>query len=202
MAADYCSIEQVVGDDELNGYLDLKNDQTTEQLKEIISRASRRIDAYVTDNQETNYFAASPTEPSIKKLRGMDLSFLSLPLHVAGSIAKVEAPEPFSVPEFAYERDRLVCIDQFGVRSRRYRWIEGVPYSVTARWGFAETPPEITEACLQLVVRTFRAKDDGFSGVIGAIKRDGSMIERALPAPVKEILDGHRNKFRRRFYFA
>lgn len=198
---DYCNLETLVGNEELNGYLDPKDDATAAQLEEMITRASRRIDAYVTDNTLTGYFAPSPQEPSVRKLRGRDVSFLHLPLHVAGSVTAVTVPEPFQVPEFAYENDRLVCVDQYGIRTRRARFVEGVPYSVTARWGFAAVPGEIEEACLQLVVRTFRAKDDGFSGVIGAIKRDGSMIERALPAPVKDILDGQRNKYRRQFYF-
>ncbi|HEX8288041.1 MAG TPA: hypothetical protein VF556_08600 [Pyrinomonadaceae bacterium] len=200
--ADYCEINTLAGTAELNGYIDPKDDATTAQFEEMITRASRRIDAYVTDNTLTDYFAPSPAEPSVKKLRGRDVSFLQLPLHVAESVTAVTVSEPFTVPDFAYETDRLVCVDQYGIRTRRIRFAEGVPYSVTARWGFAAVPGEIKEACLQLVVRTFRAKDDGFSGVIGAIKRDGSMIERALPAPVKDILDGHRNKYRRQFYFA
>lgn len=70
----------------------------------------------------------------------------------------------------------------------------GVPVTVTARWGFAEIPPDIKEAALQLCVRWWRGKDDAFSGVIGSVNTDATVIERGLPEAAKRILDLYRDE--------
>ena len=62
--ADYCTIEQLVGattGTAITGYLpQVSADEDKEKLKGIITRVSRRIDAYVTDGQREDFFAASP----------------------------------------------------------------------------------------------------------------------------------------------
>lgn len=207
---DYCELVQLTGREPegqtpgLTGYLpQVTSDEDKAKLAEIIARVSRRIDAYVTDGHETDYFAPSPSEPSARIMRGSGDSFLELPEFVAGSVADVTAPEGFTVPAWEEEGRLLVIVTGAGVRTRRQVWREGVPYAVTARWGRETMPLDVTEACLQLVVRTYRKADDAFSGVIGDIQTDSAVIEKAMPIAVKDILDVHRRRYRaRRLVFA
>lgn len=204
--SDYCTLEQVAGSDDLKGYVPkATGDKEQAQLEEIITRTSRRIDAYVSDNEAEDIFAASSMTPSDLVVYGSGLSYLETPAHVPGSVTTVTVPEGYTVPEFTQRNQRLYVVRDTtsNVRVGSPVWREGVPYTVTARWGMAATPEPITEACLQLVVRTYRGQDEAFSGAIGGINKDNQIIERAMPAPVKEILDGYRRKYRSRgFLFA
>jgi hypothetical protein len=68
-------------------------------------------------------------------------------------------------------------------------WLAGVPYTVTADFGVAATVPlDIQECCLQLAVRIWRAKDAGFSDVVGVEGSGDVGYNGALPALVKKIL--------------
>lgn len=204
---DYCTLDQVIGktgENAITGYLpQVTDDEAKAKVSEIISRVSRRIDAYVTDATVEDYFAPAAQDASTKKIRGEGVSYLSLPEFVPGTVSAVTAPAGFTVPDFEEEGQTLVIRDSYGARTRSRAWLEDVPYTVTARWGLAAVPAPIIEAALQLVVRTYRAGDEAFSGVIGGIRQDGSIIERGWPAAVKEILDGYRRRFRsRRFLLA
>lgn len=199
---DYCDIEQLTGREAegetpaLAGYLpSVTSDQDKAKLAEIITRSSRRIDAYVTDGQVVDYFAPSPSEPTARTIRGEGVSYLGLPEFVPASITTVTAPAGYTAPNYEEEGSTLVIVDDAGRRTRFSIWIDGLPYTVTARWGIAAIPGDITEACLQLSVRTYRKVDEGFSGVIGDIQTASGIIERPLPTGVKEILDVHRRKY-------
>jgi hypothetical protein len=73
-------------------------------------------------------------------------------------------------------------------------WPKGIPVTVRAIWGFDGVPDDIAEATLQLCVRSWRGGDEAFSGVIGNINTDGSIVERGEPAIAKLILDNYRNQ--------
>lgn len=205
---DYCTIEQLTGGTintvATSGYLpQISSDEDKAKVAAVIARASRRIDSYVTENSIKDYFAPADVEATERTARGTDLSYLDLPEFVAGSVTTVTAPEVITVPTFVEERGKLYIVDENGLRTRFQTWHYRCPYIVTARWGFNAVPEDINEACLQLVVRTYRGADEAFSGVIGGINKDNNIIERNMPAPVREILDGYRRKYRsRRSLFA
>lgn len=201
---DYCTIPQLTGDATHAGYLpQVSSDADKATLAEQITRVSRRIDAYVTDGQAENFFATSPTEPTDRIVYGDGCSFLSLPEFVPGSVSKITRLSGVEITDFIERGSGVQLTDSAGSITRGCVFGDGVAYTVTARFGFAATPADITEAALQLTVRTYRSKDEAFSGVIGGLRTDGSIIERAMPAAVKEVLDVHRRKYRsRRLTFA
>ena len=208
--ADYCTLRELVGAPVegalpgVTGYLpDVTTDEDKAKLANVITRSSRRIDDYVTDGAVENYFAPSPAAPTPRIIRGDGNSYLSLPEFVAGSVTTVTAPAGFTVHEYDEVSGRLIIKNSAGALTRYRVWVDGMPYTVTARYGFAATPGAVTEACLMIVVRTYRSSDEAFSGVIGNINRDNQIIERALPAAAQEMLDVYRRKYRsRRFAFA
>lgn len=85
----------------------------------------------------------------------------------------------------------------YGYRStdRQKAFLAGKAYRVSARFGFAATPDDINAACLQLTVRILRGRDEAFSGVIGSINRDGTLIDRGMPPLVKQILDIYKSDY-------
>lgn len=202
---DYCTIEDLVGRDAegetpaKSGYLPkVSADEDRAMLAEIITRVSRRIDAYVTDGRVENFFAPAAADPSDLIVYGDDVSYLLLPEFVPGSVEKLTGPGGIEITNFIERGDRLQLTDGGGNLARGYRFNDGVAFTVTARWGVAAIPADIIEATLQTVVRTYRSKDEAFSGVIGGLRTDGSIIERAMPAAVKDVLDVHRRRFRAR----
>jgi hypothetical protein len=198
--ADYCTIQQVVGTANLQGYLPKQTGTDAQAtIAEIITRCSRRIDAFVTDGRETNYFADAPNTATVKTVFGEGLSFLRLPTHVVGSVASITAPVGFETPNFReLSNGTLQMLDSTGREARYIVFENGIGYGVTAKWGtrFETTPEDIKEACLMLVVRTFRSKDEAFSGVIGGINQDNQIIERAMPEAVKQILSVYRRQYK------
>jgi hypothetical protein len=207
---DYCTIEQLTGRAQqgnvaaMSGYLpQVSSDEDKAALAEIITRVSRRIDAYVTDGRAENYFAPAADEASEITVYGDDMSLMLLPAFVPGSVSKVLGLHGVEIMNFVERNGGIQLTDAAGSVSRGLFFGEGIAYKVTARWGLAALPGDINEAALQLTVRTYRSKDEAFSGVIGGLRTDGSIIERAMPAAVKEALDVHRRKYRaRRLTFA
>lgn len=202
---DYCTIEDLVGraaegeTPAKSGYLpQVSADEDKVTLAEIITRVSRRIDAYVTDGRVENFFAPAAAGASDLVVYGDDVSYLVLPEFVPGSVSKLTGQSGIEITSFVERGSGIHLTDGAGNLTRRSYFGEGIAYVVTARWGLAATPADIVEATLQTVVRTYRSKDEAFSGVIGGLRQDGSIIERAMPAAVKEALDVHRRKFRAR----
>lgn len=202
---EYCSIEDLVGREAAgetpakSGYLpQLSADVDKVTLAEIITRVSRRIDAYVTDGRAENFFAPAAAEASDLVVYGDGVSFLTLPEFKPGSVSKLTGQSGAEITTFVERGNSIHLTDGSGNLTRRSYFGDGIAYVVTARWGLAATPADIVEAALQLTVRTYRSKDEGFSGVIGGLRQDNSIIERAMPAAVKEVLDVHRRKYRSR----
>lgn len=168
--------------------------QTDTDLTEILGAASRMIDRYcrVADN----YFAPPVPAESSKVVYGNGRSFLDLPATVYGSVT-ITAPAGFTVPNFTIIEDRAITLTEENTRSPYIVWQAGIPYTITGTWGMGEIPEDIREATLQTAVRWYRGKDEAFSGVIGGINKDNSIIERALPAPVRLILDNWTRRTRK-----
>jgi hypothetical protein len=168
--------------DQLRQYLPAANAADANALADLLERASRAIDSYCHRPPEA--FVPAPAEPKTRTLYG-------------GGVARLEAGElislvsvvgPGGAVSAVYLRRALLRTDPATERLTYEPWELGVPYAVTGRWGFEVTPADITEACLQLAVRWWRGKDEAFSGVVGAIEFDRTIIERDFPPTVKRLL--------------
>jgi hypothetical protein len=166
-------------------------------LAQMITRASRAIDAYT--RRHINAFAQAATEASEQVWYGNDSPVLLTDEFIAGSVATVTAPTGYMPDGYAEFRRREASTGSLrvglhtataeGILTPRVVWRKGVPFKVTARWGFAAIPADITEACLQLVTRWWRAKDEAFTGVIGDISQQRAILERGFPPGVKTLLE-------------
>ncbi|HEV2862851.1 MAG TPA: hypothetical protein VGX48_17680 [Pyrinomonadaceae bacterium] len=195
---DYCTKEELVGGEALTGYLPQATSEDDQaKLAGIITRVSRRIDSYVTDGRAVDFFAPAGAASDLV-VYGDGISTLTLPEFVPGSVEKVTGLHGVEITDYVERGTGIQLTDTAGSLARGAYFGEGIAYTVKAKWGFGAIPGDINEAALQLTVRTYRSSDEAFSGVIGGVRQDGSIIERSLPAAVKEILDVHRRKYRSR----
>lgn len=183
---DYATLE------ELLGYLSLvSSDEDKVVLTQMLARGSQAIDDYT--RRAAGAFALAPEEAADLVVYGEDSAVLRLSEFVAGSIESVTGPAGRTPESFVeYRRGRVIGLHSATsdkILTPRVAWERGVPYTVRARWGFAATPGAVKEALLQLVVRWWRTKDEAFSGVIGQLSADHSIIERGFPPGVKNLLD-------------
>lgn len=183
--------------DDLQGYLSQLGDDDLPVAEKMLTRASRAIDAYT--RRPENAFAPAADSASEMIVYGADSPVLMLTEFVPASVETVTAPTGY-MPEAWREWRRkevstgaarvgLHTATSAGILTPRVVWQKGVPFTVKARWGFVATPANVTEACLQLVTRWWRAKDEGFSGVVGSLGADRSIMERGFPPGVKTLLE-------------
>ncbi|MGB7925582.1 MAG: hypothetical protein WCF57_20255 [Pyrinomonadaceae bacterium] len=162
----------IFGDGE--GGLDAAKKDAAESLLEAISRA---IDSRT--KRSPGAFMPSPEEPTTRVLYGNDKPCLDLPEYIHGSVdLTVTTIAGVRAPLVAEYRGRLCIVDSRGVLQRLEVWRDGVPYTIKARWGYADTPADIREACLIEASKRARLNSGDVSGVVTTIMRDGAALQR------------------------
>lgn len=165
-------------------------------LGRVLDGASAFIDSYCS--RPVGYFSPSPDIATDRLIAGENRRFLRLPVHVAGTVEIdgldmtnfFESPNGWIYPvnsnagleySASYVGDDL---SDFGVFHKNRL------YTVSARWGYAETPAEIVEAVRQITQRWFETQ----KGILGQITPGGFVVERDIPESARTIL----KPFRRR----
>jgi hypothetical protein len=193
--ADYADIEELIA-----GYLPgVTSDEDKAALASMITRASRAIDTQT--RRPANAFAPAADSTSAQVFYGDGAAVLLLPEFVTGSVETVSAPTGYMPPGYAEFRRREVSTGGLrvglhtataitgGILTPRVPWAKGVPYTVKARWGFLATPPEIVEACFQLVRHWWRQQSGEVSGAIGDMeRRRGSSDRSGFPRGVEQLI--------------
>lgn len=134
-------------------------------LGEVVERASRFFDRLcgVADG----YFEPADSATTTRVVYGDGGSYLRLPPYVAGTLSTtLGLPDGYTAPEFAERDGYLVLKASNGSLLTRevtghtdYGWWSGVPVTVTARWGYATTPPEVKMAVIELAINLVRETD-------------------------------------------
>ncbi len=191
--------------DELKAYLPQLAGSTNHDatLQSILDRVSSLLDLELAS---AGVVFGTPAVGT-RTIYGDGTSYLQPPVFVAGSVTGVTTLAGYAVPDYIEEDGYLIVVDEEGRKRTslyptpfyvhpdygEYRWVKGMPYTVAATFGAGAMPAivstALTEACLELTVRTWRAKDAGFSDVIG-VEGDGTVaIDRSYPLVVKKVLD-------------
>lgn len=133
---------------------------TNDVLGKLIERASRLFD--IECGVEAGFFQASGNPAGAERIiYGDGTNFLKLPPYVPGTLnATLGYPDGYSELEFA-ERGGFLVRTESGILNAHNAggWYEGVPVSVTAKWGFAETPADVRHAIIKLVIHICRTVD-------------------------------------------
>lgn len=171
---------------------------TVPELDALIEQASRMFD--LECGVPEGYF--NPAQIPIATERtfyGDGSNYLRLPPYVAGTLnTLITLPNSYTAPTFV-ERDGYLVLSSGGVLPpfRRFHnclwpgWYSGVSVTVSAIWGFRETPADVKLAVIELVINLERETDPA-----GLRLKDleGQPLREKLPPRVLEIAKKYRMK--------
>ena len=183
----YCDLDNLIKD-----YLPGANKQAEKDaVGRILDAVSAFVDSYT--KRPAGFFNPSPVNPTIKRIRGEGERFLRLPVHVKGTTVNPITVENVSSTLF-YESDGKGWLyfedSTFGFDDCGREWENGRIYKVTARWGYAATPADLSEAVRQTVVRWYETQ----KGTLGQLTPNGFVVERDVPKSAKAILDSYKKR--------
>jgi hypothetical protein len=168
------------------------------ELDALIEQASRMFD--LECGVPERYF--NPVEVPIAQTRtfyGDSSHYLQLPPYVAGSLDTVlTLPSGYIVPDFIEQNGYLVITDSNGLAPPFHHpvyslagWWTGVPITVSAIWGWRETPADVRMAVIELVINLHRETDPATLKLTGL---DGQALREKMPPRVLEVAKRYRPK--------
>ncbi len=174
-----------------------KSDSEKDAIERILDAASAFADSYC--KRLPGYFDPAAAVATEKRVRGEGGRFLRLPVHVAGSVEQVTFYGNVIEASNYYESDKNGWLylenNGFGLENTFLeacdnRWLDEAIYKVKAKWGYAETPKDLSEAVRLIVVRIWETQ----RGTLGQVTPSGFVIERLIPPAAKEILDRYKKR--------
>lgn len=136
---------------------------------------------------------------------GDGTNFLKLDPYVPGTLSvAITVPEGYTAPDFI-ERDGYLVqttSDGFMLNSNvigsftnqgvfSSRWREGAPIIVTAKWGYASTPPDVQLAIIEWVINIWRETDPASQRLVNL---DGMALRESIPPRVLRVAERYRIK--------
>lgn len=168
------------------------SDEEIASVGRILNSASAFVDRYC--KRGDGYFVPSPNDPTMKRVRGEGMNYLRLPVHVFGSITQIDGDDFSDLSLFLYESEKSGWLyfesDEFGNESdfvtgyRCKRWTAERVFKITARWGYAATPPPIVEAVRLITARIWQTQ----RGTIGQTTVEGFIQEKLIPQAARDLL--------------
>lgn len=194
----YCTVAEVreVGTQITATSEPVKN--TDDVLEKVIVRASRIFD--LECGAEPGYFEAASSTATSKTIYGNGTNYLRLPPYVAGSLnTTITLPDGYTAPTFIERDGYLILTTSTGLTppfSSFYNcswpgWYAGVPVTISARWGFEETPADVNHAIIELVINLLKEIDPAS---IKLMSLDNQPLREKLPPRVAEIASRYRSK--------
>lgn len=164
------------------------------ELEALIEQASRMFD--LECGLPERYF--NPVEIPVATARtfyGDGTNYLRLPPYVAGSLdTSITLPEGYTSPTFT-EVNGFLAINSGGVLppfsrfNNWYGWQAGVAVTVSAIWGYRETPADVKMAVIELVINLWRETDPA---TVKLINLEGQPLREKIPPRVLEIARRYR----------
>lgn len=166
------------------------------ELEALIEQASRMFD--LECGVPERYF--NPVEIPIAQPRtfyGDGTNYLRLPPFVPGSLnSTITLPEGYTAPTFT-ELDGFLILNNSGVLPpfRSYAWwagwYVGVAVTVSAIWGFRETPAGVKKAVIELVINLHRETDPAS---VKLTNLEGQPLRERMPPRVATVAKKYRFK--------
>lgn len=163
------------------------NSLPTAELEALIEQASRMFDRScgLTDGWFNPVAIPIATE---KTIYGDGTHYLRLPPYVPGSLnTTLTVPESYTAPTFT-ERNGYLIINSSGFLPPFARdsvssvWYAGTPITVSAIWGYLETPADVKAAVIELVLNLWRETDPA---QVKLINIDNQPLREKLPPRVE-----------------
>lgn len=165
-------------------------------LTDLIERASRFFD--LVCGVEPEHFEPAGATATERTFYGDGTHYLKLDPYVAGTLdATISLPEAYTVPDFVERGGFLIITDSNGVLPPfRYfynccytGWYSGVAITVTAKWGYEDTPADVQLAVIELTINLLRETDPASLKLISI---DNQPLRETLPPRVREIARRYR----------
>lgn len=164
------------------------------ELDALIVQASRYLD--LVCGVEPEYFEAAGPTATNKTIYGDGSSYLRLPPYVAGTLyTTLSLPNGYTAPTFI-ERDGYLVLASSGVAvsaiapwPSTYGWYVGVPFTISARWGWVATPDDVKMAVIELVINLWRETDPA---TVKLINLEGQPLREKMPPRVWEVCRRYR----------
>jgi hypothetical protein len=166
---------------------------TPAELDALIEQASRMFD--LECGVPEGYFNPAPIPVATTRTFYSDgTNYLHLPPYVAGSLdTALTLPEGYTVPTFAEQDGYLVLTSSNGMLapfSNFYNysswpgWWIGVPITVSAIWGWRETPKDVSAMIIEWVLNLWRETDPA---TLKLISLEGQPLREPIPPRVKAV---------------
>lgn len=165
------------------------------ELEALIEQASRIFDRAcgVPDGWFNPVAIPIATE---KVIYGDGSNYLRLPPHI-GSVT-VTMPENYATPTYT-EQNGYLIVNSSGVlppfshfhNACWAGWYSGVPVTVSAIWGYYETPANVKAAVIELVINLWRETD---TAQVKLLNLDGLVLREKMPPRVAEIVRTYRSQ--------
>jgi hypothetical protein len=178
---------------QLKAYLDQVVDKD-DLLADILDRASALIDLEIGHSWATAGAGAAT-------VYGEGTNYLRIPApYIAGSVTLLTGPVDITLPSYIERDGYLVArtsdaylyparqgMGVAGFGPGRGAWMYGVPYVISATYGYGAAPAALIEACLEIAADMYRFRDAGSIKAAGAA--DGGLVRGgALPVTAARIL--------------
>lgn len=122
---------------------------------------------------------------SVRTFYPEGLNHLKLDPYVAGTLTLLAVPSGYETPYYVERNGYLIRTgSDYVLPSSGWVWNLGVPVTVTAKWGFAETPADVRQAVIELTINLWREVDPATAKLVGV---EGIIQRETLPPRVREI---------------
>ena len=170
------------------------------EVEKLIARADRFFD--LECGVVPGYFEAAGTTASDRVYYGTGTRYLRVSPYVPGSLnPTITVPIGYLVPNFVELGDppeqHLVTTLSNGVftnlspRIPYCGWQQGVPFTISAKWGFEATPEDVKLASIELSVNLWRELDPAN---VKLVSLEGQPLREKIPPRVNEIARRYRTK--------
>jgi len=175
------------------------NSLTPAELEALIEQASRMFD--LECGVPERYF--NPVEIPIattKTIYGDGGNYLQVPPYLPGTLS-ISVPSDFTMPTYVEQNGYLVLttegglVPPFHVSSfARYAWPgwwSGVAITVSAVWGWRETPQDVKAAVIEWVLNLWRESDPA---TVKLVNLEGQPLRESIPPRVNLVARKWRGK--------
>lgn len=160
-------------------------------LLAFAERACRRFDRKV--GVPEGFFGVAAGEPTTRIVYGGDAyDHVLLPPFVAGSVESVSRGTMVLSTQAYQVIDRAIYFPNIYAANRNVVY-PAVPYSVTARFGFAAVPDDVKEAVIQLIVWMWESRAKPYKGLVNGRFNPDSQYDAGMPRELRDsITDIHK----------
>lgn len=170
------------------------------ELDMLIEQASRYFDLECGVQPEHFEPVAAGYEATEleRTFYGDGTHYLKLDPFVEDTITAVDLPVDYTVPDYVIRNGYLVrtgtdhilpTVHRYGIWWPSGIWQEGLAVTVTAVWGYLETPADVKMAVIELVINLWRETDPA---TLNLLDLERQPLRERLPPRVMEVVKKYR----------